>query len=126
MLFSLNYLSHCLMLYQELILGNSDLLSFISIGVLLAKAFLIFVFCIVVKNNSWGNSSSKTFFLANINVVPVLFFAAYFILFSCVFTSLTLASSFLAIFYKTATLPWKNVSCVSFIFCKTLKQTWIH
>ena len=55
-------------------------------------AFLILVVCLVVKSNSCGNSSSSNFFLLVLNIVPVLFFAADFDLFNCVFVSLTLAS----------------------------------
>ena len=55
-------------------------------------AFLILVVYLVVKSNSCGNSSSSNFFLLVLNIVPVLFFAADFDLFNCVFVSLTLAS----------------------------------
>ena len=37
---------------DSIILGNSALLSFITVHILLAKAFLILFFCFVVKNNS--------------------------------------------------------------------------
>ena len=56
---------------------------------LLAKAFLILVVCLVVRNNSCGNSSLSKFFLFNVNVVPVLFFVTDFNLFNHVFHSLT-------------------------------------
>ena len=56
------------------------MLSFISVDILLAKAFLIFVICLVVRNNSCGNSSSSKVFLFNLNIVLVLFFAADFII----------------------------------------------
>ena len=55
-----------------------------SVNILLAKAFLILVVCLVVKNNSCGNSSPSKFFLFNLNIVPVLFFAADLNLFNCV------------------------------------------
>ena len=61
-------------------------LGFISIDMLLGKAF-IFVVCLVVRNNSCGNSSSSKFFLVNLNVAPVLFFAVDFNLFNCAFFS---------------------------------------
>ena len=75
-----------------IILDISALLGFISVDILLAKTFLVLVVCLVVRNNSCDNSSSSRFFLYNYNVVPVLFFAADFNLFNCVFVGLTLAS----------------------------------
>ena len=57
---------------------------------LLAKPFLILVVCLVVRNNSCGNSSPSKFFLFHVNVVPVLFFATDFNLLNHVFVSLTL------------------------------------
>ena len=93
-------------------LDNKDLLSFIFTSILLAKAFLFVVFCLVVKNNSWWKSSSWKFFLVILNVVPLLFFAADFNLFSCVFVSLTLA------FIKTLILSWENFNRVSLILSK--------
>ena len=42
------------------------LLSFISVGILLAKASVNLVICLVVKNNSCDNSSSSKFFLFNL------------------------------------------------------------
>ena len=67
------------------------LLSFISVDIL-AKAFLILVVCLVVRNNLCVNSWSSKFFLFNLNIVPVLFIAADLYLFNCIFVSLTLAS----------------------------------
>ena len=49
------------------------LLSFTSVIILLAKAFLILVFCFVARNTSWGNSSSWMFFSFVLNVVPSFF-----------------------------------------------------
>ena len=69
------------------------LLSLISIGILLAKVFLILVVCLFVRNNSFGNYSSSNFFLFNLNIFPVLFLDTGFNLFNCVFVSLTFASS---------------------------------
>ena len=54
--------------------------------------FLILAVCLVVRNNECGNSPSSTFFLFNLNIVPILFFVADFNLLHCVFVSLTLAS----------------------------------
>ena len=45
---------------------------------MLAKAVHIFVVCLVARNNSCGNSSSSKFFSFNLNIVPVLCFAADF------------------------------------------------
>ena len=56
---------------------------------LLAKAFLILVVCLVVRNNSCDNSSSSKFPLFTLNIVPVLLFAADFSLIGYVFVSLT-------------------------------------
>ena len=50
--------------------------SFISVEKLLAKAFLILVVYLVVRNNSSGNALSLIFFLFCPNIAPVLFFAA--------------------------------------------------
>ena len=88
---------------------------------LLAKTLLNFCVCLVVRNNSCGNSSSSEFLLFNLNVVPVLFLASDFNLFNCVFVNLTLASREFAIFYSKVTLPWKNFDRVYFIFSKINK-----
>ena len=61
-----------------IILDFWALLSFLSAEILLAKAFLILVACFVVRNNSWGISSSSKFFLLILNIVYVLLFAAAF------------------------------------------------
>ena len=66
------------------------LIRFIYVDILLAKAFLNFVVYLVVRNNSYGNSSSWKFFLVNINIVPVLLFAADFNLINCVIVKFTL------------------------------------
>ena len=50
--------------------------SFISVEILLAKAFLTLVVCLVVTNNSYRNSLSSKFFLFSLNIAPVLFFPA--------------------------------------------------
>ena len=76
-----------------IILYICTLLSFISVDILLAKVFSFLVFCLVVRNNPCGNSLSRKFFLVILNVVPVLFFTVDFNLFSCVFVTLTPASS---------------------------------
>ena len=68
------------------------LLSFISVDILLAKTFHVFVSCLLVKNNPCGNSSSGIFFLVILNIVPELLFAADFNMFSWLFVSLTLVS----------------------------------
>ena len=66
------------------------LLSFISVNISLAKGFFILGVCLVVINNSCGNSSSWKFFSFILNIVPFLFFAEDFNLFYCVFVILTL------------------------------------
>ena len=76
--------------HDWIILDIWALLSFISVQILLAKTSLILVVCLVVRSNSYGSSLSSTFFLFNFNLVPVLFFAADFNLFNCVFVSSTL------------------------------------
>ena len=53
------------------------LLSFVSVDILLAKAFLILVACLV-RNNLCGNCSTSKYFLFNFNIV---IFAADFNLF---------------------------------------------
>ena len=60
-----------------------DIWSFKSVDILLAKTFLMLVVCLVVRNNSCGRSSSSKVFLFNLNIAPVLFFAADFKLFNC-------------------------------------------
>ena len=70
-----------------IILDNCTLLSFISVEIFLALAFLILAVSLVVRNNSCGNSSSWIFFLFILNIVLVLFFAASFNLLNCVFVS---------------------------------------
>ena len=71
--------------------GISILLSSISVEILIANAHLILVVCFVVRNNSCGNSSFSKFFLGNLNAVLVLFFAADFNFFNCIFVTLTLS-----------------------------------
>ena len=70
------------------------LLNFISVDIFLAKAFLILVVCLVVRNKSCGNSSSSMFFLFIFNIVHVLFFAGDFNLFNCVSVKLIILSQF--------------------------------
>ena len=62
------------------------------VDILLAKAFVILVVSLVVRNNSCDNSSPSKFSLSNLNIVPVLFFTAGVNSFDCVFFNLTLAS----------------------------------
>ena len=73
------------------ILATWHILSFIPVDILLVKTFLILVFHLAIKNNSWGNSSTWQFFLAILMLFQYYFFATDFYLFSCVFLSLTLA-----------------------------------
>ena len=76
-----------------IILDIWALLMSTSVETLLVKAFPILDFCLVVRSNTWDNSSSWKFFLVIVNVAPVLLFATDFNLFSCAFFSLTIASS---------------------------------
>ena len=77
-----------------IVLNNFALLSFIYIDILLGKAFLILVFHLNVTSSSLGNYLFflVKFFLAIANVVQVLFFAADFNFFGCLFVSLSLTS----------------------------------
>ena len=66
--------------YQEIRpIDNCALVSFILVDI------LILIFCLVVKNNSCGNSSFWKCFLVILNFAPVLFFAAYFRFLCCRF-----------------------------------------
>ena len=49
-------------------------LRFISVEMLLTKAFLILVVCLVVRNSSCGNIPSLKFLLFDLNIVLLLFF----------------------------------------------------
>ena len=52
--------------------------SFKSVDILLLKAFLTFVFCLVVNNNSRGKLFPLNIFKFILKVVPVLFLTAFF------------------------------------------------
>ena len=58
--------------------------SFKSNDILLLSAFLSFVFCLVVSNNSCGRSFPSSILELILRVVPVLFLTAVFSFFSCV------------------------------------------
>ena len=93
-----------------------------SVGILLAKAFIILVVCFVVRNNSCGNSSSSNFFLFNLNIVPVLFLLILsFNLLNCVFVSLTFPCCWFPVFYNTVSVPLENFDVVSLVFSKIVK-----
>ena len=96
------------------------LLSFISFHILLAKAFIILFVCLVVRNNSCGNSSSWKFFLFIFDIVPVLAFAADLSLFNFVFVSSTLAYWLFVIICNT--VPWENFNLVSSNFSKIVNR----
>ena len=87
------HLCRFLWIVPSIAVDNCTLLSFISMGILLAEAFFILAFCLVVRNNSCSRFSSWKFFLVIVNVVLALFFAADFCFFSWLFVSLTLYSS---------------------------------
>ena len=63
--------------------------SLISVDILLLNAFLGFVFCLVVNNNSFGKSSPSNILKIILKVVPVLSLTAVFSFFSCVSVSFT-------------------------------------
>ena len=44
---------------------------------------LLLVICLIVRNNSCGNSSSSKFFSFILNIIPILFFDGDFNLFNC-------------------------------------------
>ena len=52
--------------------------SFKSVDILLLKAFLTFVFCLVVNNNSCGKLFPLNVFKLVLKVVPVWFLTAFF------------------------------------------------
>ena len=62
----------------KIILEIWALESFKSVDILLLKAFLSFVFCLVVNNNSCGKLSPLKIFKLIRKVVPVLFLTAVF------------------------------------------------
>ena len=72
-----------------IILEFCALESFKSVDVLLLKAFLQFVFCLVVNNNSCGKLFPFNIFKPILRVVPVLFFTAVFSFLSWVSDNLT-------------------------------------
>ena len=55
------------------------LLNFISVAELLLRAFLNLVFCLVVNNNSCGQSSLLKFLIPNLNAAPSLDLTAFLI-----------------------------------------------
>ena len=85
-----------------------------SADILLLNAFLGFVFCLVVSNNSWGRSFPSSSFKLILRVVPVLFFTLILHLIYCIqpfmlFKELLLfhckiLASFLLIFINLYTL----------------------
>ena len=97
------------------------LLSSISIDILLAKAFLTLVVCLVVTNNSCGNSSSWKFFLFTLNTVSALFFAVYFNLFNSVNVSLTSVVDNLPLFLILLDVLEKMLVLFLYFFLKSLK-----
>ena len=91
---------------------------------ILSEGVSILFFCLFVKNNSWGNSSTWTFFLVILNVVPVLYFAADFNLLSSVFASLTVEK--LPSFIRLLRVLEKTLVSFLWFFLKLLRQTWIY
>ena len=60
--------------------------NFKSVDILFLNAFLSFVFCVVVNNNSYGKSFSANIFKLILRVIPVLSLTA---VFSCASDNLT-------------------------------------
>ena len=89
---------------------------FKSVDILLLKAFLNFVFCLFVNNNSCGESIPLSIFKFILRVVPVLFLTAVFSFFSWVSDNLTFTLLYSTIYinYKTFVVPFANSSIVSF------------
>ena len=100
------------------ILEICTLESFKSVEILLLKAFLSFVFCLAVYNNSCGRLFPLNIFKFILKVLPVLFLTAVFIFFSWVFDNLSFTLLYSAIYinYKTFFVPFQNSNIVSFDF----------
>ena len=96
--------------------------SFKSVDVLLLNAFLSFVFCLVVSNNSCGKSFPLNIFKLILRVVPVLSLTAVFSFFSWVSDNLTFTLLYSTIYinYRTFAVPLENCKVVSFDFSKTV------
>ena len=97
--------------------------SFISVDILLLKAFLSFVFCLVVSslvvsNNSWGRSFPSNIFELILKVVPVLFLTAVFSFVSCVFVNFTFIYCIQQFICNcnTFVVPLENCQTVSFFW----------
>ena len=92
--------------------------SFKSVDILLLKAFLSFVFCLVVNNNSCGKLFPLNIFKRIPKVVPVLFLTARFSFFSWVSDNLTFTLLYSTIYtnYRTFVVPLENSNIVSFDF----------
>ena len=73
----------------EIILEICALESFKSVDILLLKAFLSFVFCLVVNNNSCSKSFPLNIFKFIVRNVPAFFSTAVFSFFSWVSDNLT-------------------------------------
>ena len=108
-----------------MILDNWVLLSFISVNILSAKAFLIFVFCPVVNNKSWGNFSSWKFFLVILNVVPVLFLMQIFVCLVDYLLVWLLLLDNSPSFIKLLCFLERILIVFLWFFLKSLTQTWI-
>ena len=60
----------------EFFLDIWALLSVMCVDILLTMIFLILLVCLVIRNNSFGNSWSWSFFFLIVNIVSFIFFAA--------------------------------------------------
>ena len=81
--------------------------SFILIDILFSNAFLNFVFCLVVYDNSWGKLFPLNIFIFILKINPVWFLDADFNLFSCEFDNLTftLLYSTISTIHRTFVVP---------------------
>ena len=84
---------------DRIILEIWSLENFKSVDILLLKAFLTFVFCLVVNNNSCGKLFPLNIFKLILKVVHVLFLTAFLIFFSSVFDNLIFALLYSTILY---------------------------
>ena len=93
--------------------------SFKSVDILLLNAFLSFVFCLVVSNNSCGKSFPLNIFKLIPRAVPVLFLTAVFSFFSWVPDNLTFyrIERFICS-YNMFVVPLENSSIVSFEYSR--------
>ena len=96
--------------------------SFKSVHILSLKAFLSFVFCLVVSNNSCGKSFPSNIFELILSVVPVLFLTAVFSFSSCASLNFTSTLLYLTIYTNYRTSAGQEKCIVLFLYCQLLQQ----